>query len=76
MTIHGPRCDVCDSYILLDNSINPFHVNGCEATLLAHDKCIEQVKAAFSDGEWFPEKLPNGPLKAGLEGWKKSRMEE
>ena len=57
MTSHGPRCDVCGDYILLDISVNPFSVRGIEAILLCHDACRPIVE----HGRW--DELPDGPLR-------------
>ena len=63
ITQHGPMCDVCGDYILLDKSINPFNCKGIKQTLLAHDKCKPKVEAAT---KW--EQLPEGPLRRVFEG--------
>ncbi len=62
ITQHGPKCDVCGSYILVDKSINPFSVKGIERELHSHDKCKVKVETAT---EW--EQLPDGPLRKCFE---------
>ena len=62
ITQHGPKCDVCGDYILLDKGINPFSVVGIERELHSHDKCKLRVEAAT---EW--RQLPEGPLRQAFE---------
>ena len=62
LTMAGPKCDVCGTYILLDHSINPFTVKGIEQELHCHDKCKAAVESAFNQKSW--KLLPEGPLKA------------
>jgi len=61
ITSAGALCDVCDKYILLDKSVNPFKVTGCDTTLHCHDKC----KQILLDGDYT--KLPDGRLKRSFE---------
>lgn len=58
---HGPNCDVCGDYILLDKSINPFKVAGILTELHCHDKCVDVVKNAFGAKDW--RMLPDGRLR-------------
>ena len=64
ITQHGPRCDVCDDYILpgFSKSINPFSIQGIDRELHCHDKCKVKVEGAF---KW--EDLPAGPLRTVFE---------
>lgn len=61
----GPHCDVCDHYILLDKSINPFSVPGIKQQLHCHDKCVEIVKEAFLKKDYTL--LPEARLRRALE---------
>ena len=63
ITQHGPLCDVCGDYILLDTSINPFDVKGIDRVLHCHDECRETILEAGSD--W--QQLPTGPLRSAFE---------
>jgi hypothetical protein len=65
ITSHGPHCDVCDQYILLDKSINPFSVPGIAQELHCHDKCVDVVKTAFAAKDW--KMLPEGRLRKVFE---------
>lgn len=61
----GPHCDVCDKYILVDRSINPFSVPGIKQEMHCHDACIEVIKEAFSKKDY--KLLPNGRLRCAFE---------
>lgn len=65
ITQAGPHCDVCDKYILLDKSINPFSVPGIKSELHCHDACVDVVKAAFEKKDYVL--LPDGRLRRALE---------
>lgn len=65
LTQHGPRCDVCSDYILLDKSINPFSVEGIGQELHCHDKCKPLVLEAMAKKDW--KLLPIGPLRKAYE---------
>ena len=58
---HGPVCDICGKYILLDRSINPFRVTGVEQELHCHDKCRLLIEAGCKANE-----LPEGPLRTAF----------
>ena len=70
ITQHGPKCDVCGDYILLDKSINPFGVKGIDRELHCHDKCKDAVLATNKD--W--RELPVGPLRTAFEEVEKEPM--
>lgn len=61
----GPHCDVCDKYILLDKSINPFSVPGIQQQLHCHDNCVDVLKNSFSKKDLTL--LPDGRLRRALE---------
>mgnify|MGYP001590614467 CR=1 FL=1 len=63
ITSSGVICDVCDGYILLDKSINPFSVKGIERELHCHDDC--KIKVLEAEKDWH--KLPDGSLKKAFE---------
>jgi hypothetical protein len=62
LTQHGPSCDVCNDYILLDRSINPFRIFGVEG-LHCHDKCKYLILALDTSKEHFWKALPPGRLR-------------
>ena len=61
----GPHCDVCDTYILLDKSINPFSVPGIKQELHCHDNCVDIVKNAVGKKDYTL--LPEGRLRKAFE---------
>jgi len=71
ITSAGPRCDVCDGYILTDKSINPFFVKGIKETLHCHDECKQLVIDASG---W--ESLPEGRLKRAFAANEKPQSED
>ena len=71
-TSHGPRCDVCDQYILGltdGDMLLRFSVTAIEGTLDCHVRCRASVEGC--EGDWT--KLPEGPLRrAYAEAWEAS----
>ena len=63
LTAAGASCDICNEYILLDVSTNPFSVFGVH-NLHAHDRCKELILALdASRARWWRE-LPEGRVRA------------
>ncbi len=63
ITMAGPQCDVCGSFILLDPEMFPFRVAGIEHELLADPRCKKTLLEIGTD--WT--KLPSGPLRSAFE---------
>lgn len=81
LTQHGPRCDVCGNYILLDRSLNPFTLNALKENgpdcrtpeLHCHDRCkpavLKLIGGRAGDQSVYMQ-LPDGPLKnAFVQTW-------
>lgn len=63
LTQHGPVCDICGEYILLD-PVESFSVKGIKGTLFAHSpKCWDALQEC--DKDW--RRLPVGPLRKAFE---------
>jgi hypothetical protein len=62
LTQHGPSCDVCDNYILLEPSINPFSIFGV-GELHAHLKCKQAILALDTSAYRFWDALPKGRVR-------------
>lgn len=62
MTMHGPSCDVCNEYILLDTSINPFSIFGVDG-LHCHDRCKDLILAMNTKTPLFWRELPDGRVR-------------
>ena len=62
ITSHGPSCDVCNNYILLEPSTNPFSIFGVDG-LHAHLKCKKAILALDTNAPRFWDALPDGRIK-------------
>lgn len=62
ITQAGPACDVCNEYILLDKSVNPFSIFGVGG-LHAHDKCKQLILALDTKAPMFWRNLPEGRVR-------------
>ncbi len=59
------KCAVCGKdfalEVLTGKEIKPFSIGGIEATLYAHEACVEPLKKACASKDW--RDLPQGPLR-------------
>ncbi|MEK9207944.1 MAG: hypothetical protein AAB922_05650 [Patescibacteria group bacterium] len=65
ITQHGPVCDVCGEYILLDPHLERFSVNGIERELHSHTRCRPAVETMSAAQDY--RLLPPGPLRRAYE---------
>ena len=63
ITQHGVSCDVCDNYILLEPSTNPFSIFGVD-NLHAHFRCKKLILALNTKRHRFWDELPDGRVRA------------
>lgn len=62
ITMHGLACDVCNEYILLDKSGNPFSIFGV-GNLHAHDRCKRLILQLDTHKDFFWRYLPEGRVR-------------
>ena len=62
VTAHGLACDVCNEYILLEPSGNPFRIFGVDG-LHAHGKCKRLILALDLTAPLFWRSLPEGRVR-------------
>lgn len=62
ITEHGLSCDVCNDYILLEPSGNPFRIFGVEG-LHAHEKCKRTILSLDIKEPLFWRNLPDGRVR-------------
>ncbi len=62
ITQHGPSCDVCDGYILLEPELIGFAIFGVE-NLHCHAKCKPLILALDTKVPHFWRGLPNGRVR-------------
>jgi hypothetical protein len=62
ITSHGPKCDICGKYILLE-PVDEFTMAAIEQKMHCHQECGEILLNCGQD--WT--KLPNGPLRKVFE---------
>lgn len=74
LTQCGPKCDVCNNYILpgANESINPFKMKCIEQELHCCDKCKNFVLIASEKNDW--KFLPQGPLRKVFEDYIKQAV--
>lgn len=68
ITSSGPLCDVCGDYILLDKSMEFFHIDGISTKMCCHLKCKKILVYAIESSDW--RILPVGPLRKFFEDQK------
>lgn len=60
--MHGLSCDVCNDYILLEPSGNPFSIFGVSG-LHAHARCKRLILAMNTKQPLFWRELPEGRVR-------------